>query len=157
MDKKGDLVTSSHKILARWRNHFSQILTVHGVNDVRQREIHTAEPQVPQPSAFEIELASENLRSHKLSDIHQIPAKLIKVGGGKIRYVIHKLLISIWNKEELPEEWKESIIILIYKKGNKTECGNYTCIIFLPTTHKILSNILLSRLTPYAEESIGDH
>jgi len=30
---------------------------------------------------------------------------------------IHKLIISIWNKEELPEEWKESIIIPIYKKG----------------------------------------
>jgi len=27
----------------------------------------------------------------------------------------------------------------------------------LPTTYKILSNILLSRLTPYAEEIIGDH
>jgi len=27
----------------------------------------------------------------------------------------------------------------------------------LPTTYRILSNILLSRLTPYAEEIIGDH
>ena len=27
----------------------------------------------------------------------------------------------------------------------------------MPTTYKILSNILLSRLTPYAEEIIGDH
>jgi hypothetical protein len=112
---------------------------------------------VPQPSAFETELASGNLRSHKLPDIHQIPANLIKVGGEKGGNAIHKLIISIWNKEELPEDWKESIIILIYKKGNKTDCGNYRCIILLQTTYKILSNILLSRLAPYAEESIGDH
>jgi hypothetical protein len=37
----------SHSIMARWRNYFSQILIVHGVGDVRQAEIHTAEPLVP--------------------------------------------------------------------------------------------------------------
>jgi len=45
--EKDDLVTDWHSILARWRNHFSQLLNVHGVNDVRPREIHTAEPQMP--------------------------------------------------------------------------------------------------------------
>ena len=57
----------------------------------------------------------------------------------------------------MPEEWKELIIIPIYKKGDKTGCSNYRGIITLATTYKILSNILLSRLTPYAEEIIGDH
>jgi len=50
----------------------------------------------------------------------------------------------------LPEEWKESIIVLIYKKGDKTDCSNYRGISLLSTMYKILSNILLSRLTPYA-------
>ena len=57
----------------------------------------------------------------------------------------------------MPEEWKESIIVPIYKKGNKTDCSNYTGISHLSTMYKILSNILLSRLAPYAEEIIGDH
>jgi hypothetical protein len=48
-----------------------------------------------------------------------IPAELIKAGGSIIRPEIHKLIISIWNKEELPEEWKESVIVPIYKKGDK--------------------------------------
>jgi len=34
-DEKGDLVINCHGILASWRNHFSQLLNVHGVNDVR--------------------------------------------------------------------------------------------------------------------------
>ena len=62
-DEKGDLVANSHNVLARWRNHFSQLLNVHGVNDVRQTEIHTAEPLVPEPSAFEFELAIEKLKN----------------------------------------------------------------------------------------------
>jgi len=45
-EEKGDLVINlvinSKSILARWRNHFSQLFGVNGVNDVRQTEIHTA-------------------------------------------------------------------------------------------------------------------
>ena len=70
---------------------------------------------------------------------------------------IHKLIISIWQKKKLPEEWKESIIVPIHKKGDKTDCNNYRGISLLPTAHKILSNILLSRLTSYTKEIIGDH
>ena len=45
----------------------------------------------------------------------------------------------------------------MYKKGDKTDCSNYRAISLLPNTYKILSNVLFSRLTPYAEEFIGDH
>jgi hypothetical protein len=58
----------------------------------------------------------------------------------------------MWNKEELPHEWKESIVVPIYKKGDKTICSNYQGISFLPNSYKILSNILLSMLTPYADK-----
>jgi hypothetical protein len=71
--------------------------------------------------------------------------------------VIHELIIPIWNTKELPEEWKKLIIVPIYRKGDKTACNSYRGISLLPTTYKILSNILLSRLTPYAEEVTVDH
>ena len=32
-DEKGDLVAESYSIVFRWRNYFSQLLNVHGVND----------------------------------------------------------------------------------------------------------------------------
>jgi hypothetical protein len=102
-DEKGDLVADSHSIMTRWRNYFSQLLNVHGTKDVRQAEIHTAEPQVPEPSAFEFELAIEMLKSHKSPGNDQIPAELIKAGGRTIRCKIHKLIISIRNKEQLPK------------------------------------------------------
>jgi len=89
-------------------------------------------------------LAIEKLKSHKSPGIDQIPAALIKAGGRTICSEIQKLIISIWNKEELPEEWKESIIVPIYKKSDKTDCSNYRGISFVPTMYKILSNILLS-------------
>ena len=111
--------------MARWRKHFSQLFNVHGVSNVRQAEIHTAEPLVPETSASEIEMTIEKLKSHKSSLTDQIPAELIKAEGRTIRSGIHKLIAFIWNKEELPEEWKESSIVPIYKKGNKTDFSNY--------------------------------
>ena len=64
-------------------------------------------------------MAFEKLKSHESPGIDQIPAELIKEGGRTIRYQIHKFIVSIWNKDELPEEWKESIIVPIHKKGDK--------------------------------------
>jgi hypothetical protein len=59
---------------------------------------------VPEPSAFEFELAIEKVNTHKSLGIDQIQAELIKAGGRTIRCDIHKLIFSVWNKEELPEE-----------------------------------------------------
>jgi hypothetical protein len=59
-------------------------LNVCGVCDVRQTEIHTAEPLVPEPSAFEVEMAIEKLKSHNSPGTDQIPADLIKAGGRTI-------------------------------------------------------------------------
>ena len=157
-DEKGELVADPHSIMARWRNYFSHLLNVHEDNDVRQAEIQTVEPLVPEPSAFEFELAIGNLKNQKSPGIDQILAELIKAGSRTIYYcAIPKLIISIWNKEELPEEWKELIVVPIYKKRDKTDCNNYRGISLLPITYKHLSNILLSRLIPSAEEVTGDH
>jgi len=143
-DEKGDMVTDSHSILARWRNHFSQLLNIHGVNDIRQTELHPAEPLVPKLSAFELESAMEKLESNRSPGIDQIPIEFIKAGDRTIHSEIHKHIISIWNKEKLLEEWKESIIVPIYKKDEKqivVVIGAYhfwqLCTKFYPTSCRL--------------------
>jgi len=54
-----------------------------------------------------------------------------------------KLCDSTWNKEELPEEWKVSLTVPIYKKGDETDLSNYRGISHLSATYKTFSNILL--------------
>jgi hypothetical protein len=62
---------------------------------------------VSKPSAFDVEMAIEKLKRHISPGIDQVPADLIKAGGRTIRSEIHKLITSVWNMEELPEEWEE--------------------------------------------------
>jgi hypothetical protein len=66
---------------------------VHNVSDVRQIEVHMAEPVVPGPSRLGVEIARQE--------------------------AIHKLVNSVWNKEELPDQWKESSIVPVLKKGRQ--------------------------------------
>ncbi|KAJ4430976.1 hypothetical protein ANN_19569 [Periplaneta americana] len=158
-DENGDLLADSPSILNRWKSYFAQLLNVHtpNRNDREEIEIQTAEPFISEPTLSEVEIAIENLKKYKSPGIDQIPAELIQEGGSALYSEIHKLVLAIWEKEIVPEQWKESIIVPIFKKGDKTSCGNFRGISLLLTSYKILSNIILRRLTPYVDEIIGDH
>jgi hypothetical protein len=69
---------------------------------------------VPELRAFGVEMVIEKLIRHKSPGNDQIPAELIQSGGRTFRAEIHKLTNSIWNKEQLPEEWKGSIVVPMY-------------------------------------------
>jgi hypothetical protein len=91
-DERGDLVADPHKIVNRWKNYFCQLLNVHVACSVRQTEMHTAEPFVPEPSSSEGEVAIGKLKRYKSPGVDQIPAELIQAGGGTLRSEIHKLI-----------------------------------------------------------------
>jgi hypothetical protein len=91
--------------------HFSAIEC-----DVRQIEVHTAEPLVSDPSCLEVEIAIAKLKKCKSPGSDQILAELIQTGGEMLLSAIHKLINSVWNKEELPDQWKESVIVPFAKR-----------------------------------------
>jgi hypothetical protein len=68
---------------------------------------------VPELNVFEFEMAIEKLKRYKSPGTDQIPVELIKAGSGTIHSELHKLINSIWNKEELFEGWKRLIIVSV--------------------------------------------
>jgi hypothetical protein len=54
---RGDLLADPHKIFTTWKNYFCQLLNVRRVGGVRQTEMHTTKPFVPEPNASEAEVA----------------------------------------------------------------------------------------------------
>jgi hypothetical protein len=55
------------------------------------------------------------LKKYKSPDSDEIPAELIQTRGEMLQSATYKLINSIWNKEELPDQWKESINVPVYK------------------------------------------
>jgi hypothetical protein len=102
-DERGDLLAIPQKILSRWKNYFCQLLNVEGPGGIRQTEIHTGEPFVPEPSAAEFEVAIGKLKRYKAPGSDHIPVQLVEARG-ELRSEIHKLIMLIWNKEELPHQ-----------------------------------------------------
>jgi hypothetical protein len=64
----------------------------------------------------------------------QIAAELIQATGEILRSKIHKLINSISNEKKLPDQWKESIIVPVHKKSDKSDCNNYRGISLLSTS-----------------------
>jgi hypothetical protein len=90
-DENGNLLGDPQKVLNGWKNFFNQVLNVHEVHDVRQMDIHTAEPLVPEPTLVEVEIAIGKLKSYKSPGTDNIPAELIKAGGETLYSEIHRL------------------------------------------------------------------
>jgi hypothetical protein len=124
-NENGNLLADPQSVLNRWKTFFNQVLNIHGVHNVRQMDIHTAQLLVPEPSLVKVEITIGKLKSYKSPGTDQILAELIKARGETLCPEIHKLVCFIWNKEELPQQWKESIIVPICKKGDKPDCNNY--------------------------------
>jgi hypothetical protein len=93
-NENGNLLTDPHSVLNGWKNFFNQVLNVHGVHDVRQMDIHRAEPLVPEPSLVEVEIAIGKLKRYKSLGTHKIPAELIKAGGETLSSEIHSFFLN---------------------------------------------------------------
>jgi hypothetical protein len=63
------------------------------------------------------------LKRYRSPDSDEIPAELIQAGGEILRSKIHKLINYIWNKEELPDRWKNFLIngssLILYQFTNR--------------------------------------
>jgi hypothetical protein len=108
----------------------------------RQRAVYTAEELVPDPNPFDVEIDTGKLKKYKSTCRPLIP--LIQAGDESLRSEIHKLINTIWNKRKLPDQWKESTIVPIYKTDDKTDGSNYSGMSLLSTSYKMYP-VLLSR------------
>ena len=66
-----------------------------------------------------------------------------------------ELARQIWEEERIPEEWKETVIVPIHKRGVRDKCENYRGIALGNAAHKILSYIILGKIKPYIEKVMG--
>jgi len=154
----GDQLTDPHQILERWKEYFEDLLNAPLPADPLPHVEPMAGPfEEPPISLEEVKKAVDRLRSRRASGVDELPAELWKHGGKEACEILHTLISKVWVSEELPDQWKEALVVPLHKKGDRKDCANYRGISLLCTAYKVLSNILLHRLLPLSEEVLGEY
>ena len=150
------LLKSNTEILARWKEHFEELLNRDPVID---DNVLDELPRFPVdntlsdvPTLIEVEKAVSAMKNNKAAGPDNIPAEVFKCGGTLLLSQLHQLIVKIWENEVIPDDFKDGIITTIYKKkGDRSECGNYRGITLLSIAGKILMKVLNTRIGPLAE------
>ena len=158
IDKNGNPLPTTKEQLKRWAEHFRELLN--RTTPDSPPDIPPAETELPiscdKPSKTEIKKAIMTLRSGKAAGPDETPAEAIKADIETAVQMLYSLFSKIWEKEEVPAQWKEGIIIKLPKKGDLRDCINYRGIMLLSTPGKVLNRILLERMKDAVDPKLRD-
>ena len=145
--------SDSKRVVARWNEHFQKLLNVPGdidheaLDNIPQCIIKTSLDEIP--TMDEMARAIAGLKDGKAPGGDGIPAEVWKHGGDNLFSNLHQLITNAWDVGFVSQAWKDASIVTVYKKGDRTDCGNYRGISLLSITGKIFARILLNRLSTH--------
>ena len=153
------LVKNPDAILSRWVEHFEGVLNQisvisdEAIAQLPQSPVHECLDE--QPTIDETILAIKQLSSGKAAGPDGIPAEVLKHGGDPIALHLTQLFGSIWSEEAVPQDFKDALIVHLYKnKGNRHVCDNHRGISLLSIAGKTLARIIVNRLTSKVADQV---
>ena len=149
-DRNGVTISDKEKVKERWVEHFENVLnrdTVAG-KDIDENEKVCDTLDVKEDLFSEEELATvlEGLKNNKAPGADSMISEFLKYGGSEVRNKLLKIMNMIFEKGEVPNDFRKTLIKPLYKKGDKSECRNYRGISLVSVGSKLLSNMILFRL-----------
>ena len=146
-NKEGRLLTIVEYQLARWKEHFQEVLN-RTVSEQRP-QLNPGDPldiNIREIIKEEIHKALNSLKNGKAAGTDNIPAEALKEGGTGIINQLHQLLNLIWATEKIPTEWSKELLVKLPKYGDLSQCGKWRAITLLSILSKVLSKIILERM-----------
>ena len=97
-------------------------------------------------SEEELATVLKGLKNNKAPGVDSMINEFLKYGGSEVRNKLLKIMNMIFEKGEVPNYFRKTLIKPLYKKGDKSECRNYRGISLVSVGSKLLSNMILFRL-----------
>lgn len=150
-DQNGNILMKEDDVKRRWKEYFSNLLNTENEYEELENALPVEGP-IPNICKGEVEKAIKNGKTNRAGGKSEVTIELIKALEELGKDWIYALLEKIWNTEKMPEDWKESEMVKLYKqKGDILNCGNYRGIKLLEHVLKILERVMEGRLREHVE------
>ena len=158
MSRDGEIITTEEEQLARWAEHFEEVLNRPEPPTIPSFRI--GEPLdicVTPPTREEVLAAISGMRNNKASGEDGLKAELFKALPEENSIILQKLFEKVWEEERVPKDWLKEIITKIPKKGDLKDCNNWRGVTLLNVVSKIFAKCLFTRIQELVEKILRKH
>ena len=154
-DRNGTVLVDGEQIKERWKEYFEELLNEEFPRKSMLEEEPT-EANLEKIKRQEVMDALKKMKNQKAVGPDGVPVDVFKVIGEEGVDVLLDLLNCIWEKGKMPDEWRLSTLVPIFKgKGDVQECGNYRGIALMSHVLKLWERIIEKRLRNIVEIGEG--
>ncbi|KAK3526616.1 hypothetical protein QTP70_030755 [Hemibagrus guttatus] len=151
-DRDGRVLTSEESVQKRWKEYFEELMNEENEREKRGERVNSVEQKVDKIRKDEVRKALKRMKSGKAVGPDDIPVEVWKCLGEAAVEFLTSLFNSILESEKIPEEWKRSVLVPIFKnKGDVQSCSNYRGIKLMSHTMKLWERVVEARLRKVVE------
>ena len=125
-DENSNVMVSSEAVLKGWREYFEKLMNEENDRELRTEEAEVVNEKVNCISREKVKNALRRIRKGKaVGSNPELPVEVWKCMKEMGIEFLTKLFNRLLMGEQMPEEWRRSVLIPIYKnKGNTQCCGS---------------------------------
>ncbi|KAK3575628.1 hypothetical protein QTP86_031584 [Hemibagrus guttatus] len=147
-DRDGRVLTSEESVQRRWKEYFEELMNEENEREKRVEGVNSVEQKVDKIRKDEVRKALKRMKSGKAVGPDDIPMEVWKCLGEAAMGFLTSLFNRVLESERMPEEWRRSVLVPIFKnKGDMQSCSNYRGIKLMSHTMKLWERVVEARLS----------
>ncbi|KAK3554979.1 hypothetical protein QTP86_002411 [Hemibagrus guttatus] len=151
-DRDGRVLTSEESVQRRWKEYFEELMNEENEREKRVEGVNSVEQKVDKIRKDEVRRALKRMKSGKAVGPDDIPVEVWKCLGEPAVEFLANLMNRVLESERMPEEWRRSVLVPIFKnKGDVQSCSNYRGIKLMSHTMKLWERVVEARLRKVVE------
>ncbi|KAK3515275.1 hypothetical protein QTP70_013499 [Hemibagrus guttatus] len=151
-DRDGRVLTSEESVQRTWKEYFEELMNEENEREKRVEGVNSVEEKVDKIRKDEVRKALKRMKSGKAVDPDDIPVEVWKCLGEAAVELLTGLFNRVLESERMPEEWRRSMLVPIFKnKGDVQNCSNYRGIKLMSHTMKLWEKVVEARLRKVVE------
>ncbi|KAK3534728.1 hypothetical protein QTP86_023977, partial [Hemibagrus guttatus] len=146
------VLTSEESVQRRWKEYFEELMNEENEREKRVEGVNSVEQKVDKIRKDEVRKALKRMKSGKAVGPDDIPVEVWKCLGEAAVEFLTGLFNRVLESEKMPEEWRRSVLVPIFKnKGDVQSCNNYRGIKLMSHTMKLWERVVEARLRKVVE------